>query len=67
MSLDLEVIKARLVNELPGPWERTEKDKKFIAAAPTDIAALIAEVERLRVEVQGLDDHLHKRWDKDWD
>ena len=46
-TLDLEPIKARL-DDLQQP------DAEFIANAPEDIAALVAEVERLRGQVNAV-------------
>lgn len=64
MSLDLEPIKALEAAATPAPWRydggqgfdrpepmashRNKADAEFIAAARTDIPALVAEVERLR-------------------
>lgn len=50
MSIDLDAIKARLSAATSGPWwtdETAEMDAVLIAHAPGDIAALVAEVERL--------------------
>ena len=46
------------VLELDMDYDSTPEDRTFIAAAPTDIAALIAEVERLRAEVESLESTL---------
>ena len=64
-TLDLEPIKERLAAATPGPWDfhiippeiggmGTGADAEFIANAPEDIAALIAEVERLRGQVNAV-------------
>lgn len=47
---DLAAIRARLEAATPGPWtaKSFDPDDQFIAHAPSDIAALLAEVERLR-------------------
>lgn len=46
---DLAAIRARLEAATPGPWtaKSFDPDDQFIAHAPGDIAALLAEVERL--------------------
>lgn len=81
MSLDLEPIRARLVNATPGPWYvesshnelwliagvlrdqygdnaiSSDSDRatiEFIAAAPADIAAMLAELSRLRADYRTL-------------
>ena len=46
-SLDLEPIKERLA-------DLQQPDAEFIANAPEDIAALVAEVERLRGQVNAV-------------
>lgn len=52
--LDLQPIKSRLAAATPGPWRFTKirpqpnPDADLIANAPQDLAALVAEVERLR-------------------
>jgi hypothetical protein len=50
--LDLDPIKARLAAATPGPWVYSCNDAYLIANAPTDLAALVAEVERLRAAIK---------------
>lgn len=55
MAVDIEQIEARFAAVTPGPWEvipYSRPNAEFIAHAPADIAALIAEVRRLRGEVE---------------
>ena len=60
MSTDVQAIRELLGNITPGPWEYSGNDMiwfrctvgdenaEFIAAAPTIVADLLAEVDRLR-------------------
>ncbi len=63
--LNLAPIKARLAAATPGPWSVAEiggfqttglkEDDELIVNAPADLAALVAEVERLRAKVAELE------------
>ena len=59
-SLDLEAIKARATAATEGPWEWDDPTiGQFLAHAREDIPALLAEVERLRGQLDNPRDEYH--------
>jgi len=63
MNIDLDAIKARLDAATSGPWwtdDTAEMDAVLIAHAPGDLAALVAEVERLRERIADFEDDFRK-------
>lgn len=60
-GLDLAAVRARAEAATAGPWtwDRADRHAEFVTHALTDVPALLAEIERLRAEVENPHDEYH--------